>query len=130
MELVSNGPKYWEFIRTLRNMDGVREGFIQQAYITAEVHEKHIKNHGHLYYICIEDGVPVGYVGVIENDIRVATHPDHQKKGAGKFMINELMKICPMAIAKIKMENHASVALFESCGFVKKYYILEQEESK
>ena len=76
----TNDPQYWEFIRTLRNMDGVREGFIQQAYITAEVHEKHIKKHGHLYYICIEDGVPMGYVGVIDNDIRVATHPDHQKR--------------------------------------------------
>jgi len=129
MELVSNDPQYWEFIRTLRNMDGVREGFIQQAYITAEVHEKHIKNHGHLYYICIEDRVPVGYVGVIDNDIRVATHPDHQKKGVGKFMISELVKNRPTAIAKIKIENTASVALFEACGFVKKYYILEQEKT-
>ena len=129
MELVSNDPQYWEFIRTLRNMDGVREGFIQQAYITAEVHEKHIKNHGHLYYICIEDGVPMGYVGVIDNDIRVATHPDHQKKGIGKFMINELVKNNATARAQIKIENTASVALFEACGFVKKYYILEQENT-
>ena len=129
MELVNNDPKYWEFIRTLRNMDGVREGFIQQAYITREVHEKHIKKHGHLYYICIEDDVPMGYVGVIENDIRVATHPDHQKKGIGKFMINELVKNNTTARAQIKIENTASVALFEACGFVKKYYILEQEKT-
>tara|TARA_R110002020_G_scaffold51664_1_gene146093 strand:+ start:202 stop:591 length:390 start_codon:yes stop_codon:yes gene_type:complete len=129
MELVTNDPQYWEFIRTLRNMDGVREGFIQQTCITAEVHEKHIKKHGHLYYICIEDGVPMGYVGVIDKDIRVATHPDHQKKGVGKFMINELVKSNPTAIAKIKIENTASVALFEACGFAKKYYILEQEKS-
>ena len=127
MELVSNGPKYWEFIRTLRNMDGVREGFIQQDYITREVHEKHIKKYGHLYYICIDDGVPTGYVGVIKDDIRVATHPDHQKKGIGKFMINEHIKNHPNSVAKIKIDNGASVALFEACGFIKKYYILEQE---
>ena len=129
MELVSNDPEYWEFIRTLRNMDGVREGFIQQTYITPQVHEKHIKKYGHLYYICIEDSVPMGYVGVIDNDIRVATHPAHQKKGVGKFMIGELMKNNPAAIAKIKIENTASVSLFEACGFAKKYYILEQERS-
>lgn len=126
MELVPNEPKYWEFIRTLRNMDGVRQGFVQQTHITPEIHEKHIKKYGHLYYICIEDGAPMGYVGAIEEDIRVATHPRYQKRGVGKFMINELMKLQPTAVAKIKMENHASVALFEACGFVKRYYILEK----
>ena len=34
MELVKNGPKFWEFIRNLRNTKGVRESFIQQKEIT------------------------------------------------------------------------------------------------
>ena len=44
-------------------------------------------------------------------------------------MISELVKNNPTAIAKIKIENTASVALFEACGFAKKYYILEQEKT-
>ncbi len=45
---------------------------------------------------------PIGYIGVIDNDIRVATHPDHQGKGVGSFMVNEIMKIHPNAFAKVK----------------------------
>ena len=129
MELVDNEERYWEFIRNLRNMEGVKQGFIQQTHITPEIHQKHINKYGHLYYICIEDGTPMGYVGVIDDDIRVATHPDHQKKGVGKFMISELMKRYPESVAKVKVDNHASIALFEACGFVKRYYILEREEN-
>ena len=42
-------------------------------------------------------------------------------------MINEIMKIHPNAFAKVKLENKASLKLFESCGFKKKFYILEKE---
>jgi len=72
------------------------------------------------------DENPAGYVGVIDLDIRVATHPEFQGKGVGKFMINALMTLYPESFAKIKVENTASLRLFESCGFSKKYYILEK----
>ena len=48
--------------------------------------------------------------------------------GVGKFMINEIMKIFPKSYAKVKIENEASLKLFESCGFEKKYYVLEKNE--
>ena len=126
MELIKNEEKYWEFIRSLRNMEGVRGGFIQQNPISSETHEKYLKKYGDLYYICVENDAPMGYVGVIANDIRVATHPQYQKRGVGKFMINELMILHPNAFAKVKVENEASIRLFESCGFTKKYYLLEK----
>ena len=44
------------------------------------------------YYICTENDIPIGFVGVINNDIRVATHPKHQSQGVGTFMISELIK--------------------------------------
>tara|TARA_A100001515_G_scaffold144261_1_gene147804 strand:- start:139 stop:522 length:384 start_codon:yes stop_codon:yes gene_type:complete len=127
MELVRNDPKYWEFIRQLRNMDGVRQGFIQQEYITQEKHEEYMKKNSHFFWICVDNGKLLGYTGIIENDIRVATHPDHQGKGVASFMINEIMKINSKAFAKVKLENNASIRLFESCGFKKKYYIMEKE---
>ena len=70
---------------------------------------------------------PVGYVGIIDDDIRVATHPSYQGKGVGTYMINEIMNLNPTAIAKVKVDNEASLKLFETCGFKKKYYILEKE---
>lgn len=127
MELVENEPKYWEFIRELRNMDGVREGFVQQEIISAEVHKSFMEKNSTFFYILLDKDIPICYIGNIDNDIRVATHPDHQGKGAATFALNELMKLHPNAMAKVKIENKASLRLFEKCGFKKKYYLLEKE---
>ena len=127
MELVENSPKYWEFIRNLRNMKGVRDGFIQQNEITTVDHAAFMLQYNNNYYICLDNEEFMGYVGVIDNDIRVATHPDFQGKGVGSFMIDEVMKLHPEAFAKIKLDNKASIRLFEKCGFKKKYYLLERE---
>ena len=127
MELVKNNPDYWEFIRNLRNMDGVRDGFIEQEYIEKSHHENYMECWGNCFYVCLVDNQPAGYVGVISNDIRVATHPDFQGKGVGTFMINNIMNHFPLSFAKVKIKNEASLKLFEKCGFKKKYYILEKE---
>ena len=52
---------------------------------------------------------------------------DALKQGAATFALNELMKLHPEAKAKVKLENGASLRLFEKCGFKKKYYLLEKE---
>jgi GNAT superfamily N-acetyltransferase len=127
MHLVKNHPKYWEFIRELRNDERVKQGFIQEAYITPEQHEKFMKHYHDCFYLCILDDKPVGYVGVINEDIRIATHPDYQKKGVGKFLLSEIKNIFPNAYAKIKINNEASLKLFQSAGFKLKYYLLERE---
>ena len=127
MELIKNGPKFWEFIRNLRNTKGVRESFIQQKEITDIEQAEYMLKYNNNYWICLVDKQPAGYVGVIDNDIRVATHPDYQGKGVGSFMINQVMKMCPTAYAKVKLDNEASLRLFERCGFKKKYYLLERD---
>jgi|TARA_R100000664_G_scaffold31699_1_gene45610 ribosomal protein S18 acetylase RimI-like enzyme len=126
-EFVLNNRRFWEFIRQLRNDERVKHGFIEQVEITKEQHEKYMNLHGDKFYICLVGQKAAGYVGVIDNDIRVATHPDYQKKGVALYMINELMKLHPEAFAKVKVGNEASVALFEKAGFKKKYYILEKQ---
>lgn len=126
MVLIKNNKEYWEFIRELRNMDGVREGFIQQEYIEKEFHEAYMQAWGDCFFICLYKDEPAGYVGIINKDIRVATHPDFQGKGVGTFMINTIMDYYPDSEAKVKIENEASLKLFEKCGFKKKYFILEK----
>jgi len=125
MELVKNSPKYWNFIRQLRN--GAKEGFIQQQHITKIQQAEHMLKYNNNYWVCVIDEKPVGYVGVIENDIRVATHPEHQGHGVGSFMINEIMNLFPDAVAKVKLDNEASLKLFEKCGFEKRFYLLERD---
>ena len=127
MELIKNGPKFWGFIRELRNMEGVKEGFIQQKEIGEIEHAEHMLKHNNSYWVCLLDGEPAGYVGVIDDDIRVATHPDYQGKGVAAHMINQIMIMCPAAHAKVKLDNTPSIRLFERCGFKKKYYLLERE---
>ena len=117
MVIVACSSEYWEFVRELRMDTRVVDGFIQTHPITKEQQEKYMMDNSKYYRICLVDGKPAGYVGVIENDIRVCTHPDFQGIGVGKFMINECMKEWPNAYAKVKLGNTASDKLFLSCGF-------------
>jgi len=127
MELVKNSYIYWEFIRNLRNLDGVRQGFIKQDIITRNQHEEYMKKNSIFFWICLDNSVPIGYIGIIDDDIRVATHPDYQGLGVGSFMLKTVMKQNPSAVAKVKINNEASLRLFEKNGFKKKYYLLEKE---
>ena len=117
MELVMCTSEYWEFVRELRMDERVIDGFLQTHPITEEQQTKYMSNNDQHYRIALVDGKPAGYVGVIEDDIRVCTHPDFQGMGVGKFMIEECMKIWPTAYAKVKIGNTASDKLFLSCGF-------------
>ena len=126
MELVKCSKEYWEFVRLLRMDERVVSGFVDTIYITEDMQISYMEKYADCYRIALVKGNPAGYVGVIDNDIRVCTHPDFQKMGVGKFMINECMKIWPKATARIKLDNTASVKLFEACGFNKKYYLLER----
>ena len=126
MELVENNQEYWEFIRNLRNHPSVKVGFVSQNHVTKEQQMQYMSEYNDCFYVCLINKEPAGYVGVIDKDIRVATHPDFQGKGVGKYMINQLMEIHPNAYAKVKIKNEASLKLFEKCGFKKKFYILEK----
>jgi GNAT superfamily N-acetyltransferase len=126
-KLVDCNKEYWEFVRNLRNDERVLEGFINTTHITPEMQENYMKKYSECYWITLFDNKPSGFIGVIEDDIRVCTHPDYQGKGIGKFMINTIMELNPTAFAKIKVNNKLSLKMFESCGFTKKYYILTKD---
>ena len=72
-KLVKNDKQYWEFIRELRNHPDVKTGFIEQEHIDKFDHALYMQRLGSSFYICLIDETPAGYVGVIQNDIRVAT---------------------------------------------------------
>jgi GNAT superfamily N-acetyltransferase len=117
MELVECTKEFWEFVRLLRTDERVIDGFLETTSITKEQQESYMSEYSDNYRIALVDGMPAGYVGVIEDDIRVCTHPNFQGMGVGKFMIIECMKIWPTAYAKVKLGNTASDKLFLSCGF-------------
>ena len=86
-----------------------------------------MKGYSQYYRIALVNQTPAGYVGVIDDDIRVCTHPDFQKLGVGKFMISEMMNIVPSAYAKVKIDNDASKNLFKSLGFEETFIIFTKK---
>jgi len=128
IEVVDNDFKYYEFIRCLRNDDRVKSGFIQTREISIEEQSAYMEKHGKNYIIVLVEGNPAGYAGSIDRDIRVCVHPDYQGKGIGCVLINSLMEKFPESYAKIKVENDASIRMFNKCGFKTKYIIMERED--
>jgi len=127
MELIkcSNLPgAHWDAILEIRNEN--REGFGDSSMIRSGAHCKYMFNHFSNYLLCVENDEVLGFIGHVNNDIRLATQKTYQKKGIGKFMVEGFMKKYPEALAKVKLDNEASLKLFERCGFNKKYYILEK----
>lgn len=129
MEIVDCEKKYWEFVRELRNDVRVIDGFIQTNHITSEDQENYMSKFSKFFRIVLLDNKPVGFIGVIDDDIRVCTHPDFQNMGVGKFMVKKIKEIWPNAFAKIKKDNMKSIKLFESCGFKLKYLIYDTNET-
>tara|TARA_R110000824_G_scaffold347678_3_gene534422 strand:- start:180 stop:548 length:369 start_codon:yes stop_codon:yes gene_type:complete len=115
MDLISVIPKYYEFIRLLRTHPDNCNGFIVQVDITPQQQVKYMSKYSKNYYVCLSYDEPVGYIGVIDNDIRVCTHPDHKGSGIGKFMLDQISSIFPDAAGKIKKDNIASQKLFDKC---------------
>ena len=103
MELVkcSNLPgEHWDAVLKIRNDNS--EGFGDPSIIPTATHYRYMFENFTNYLICIDKDEIIGFIGHVDNDIRLATKKTHQ------------------------IDNEASRRLFESCGFCKKYYILEK----
>ena len=127
MKLVNCDKQYWDFVRVLRMDERVLGGFIEKMEITTEQQTAYMTMYSDCFRIVLLNNKPVGYFGVIEDDIRICVHPDYQKKGIGKFLVNSCFEIWPTALAKIKITNQSSQKLFESCGYKKEYYLYRRD---
>ena len=125
LKIVECSNLYWEFIRKLRNNPDVQEGFITNDYISKDAQVAYMKKNSDYYRVCLKGLIPVGYIGVIDDDIRICTLPQYQNQGIGSFMVMELKKIWPQAYAKIKVSNKASKALFEKAGYSEEFVIMK-----
>ncbi len=128
LSIVPLESKYFEFVRELRNDPRVKVGFISQEEISVQAHIEYMNEFASSYYICLRDNKAVGYFGIIDNDIRLATLPDEMNTGVGKFMVDFIVANYPGAFAKVKFSNVASRKLFEKCGFTVEYFIYTRKQ--
>ena len=125
MELVECTYDYWDFVLEVRNLTS-KGFFIQDRGLKSDHVDFMLENYD-TYRICINEfDMPLGFVAHVDNDIRIATHPECQGEGVATFMLNEFMLEFPEAVAKVKYDNIASLNLFESCGFQVEYYGLKK----
>lgn len=117
LRLIDNKPEYYELIRELRTNPINVEGFIQNVEITNQQQISYMSKYGDHYKICLIDDIPVGFIGVVDKDIRFAVEPKYHGIGIGKFMVSEIIKENRDVVAKVKLNNIASRKVFEYCGF-------------
>lgn len=113
--MIPNNQAYWEFIRNLRNSD--REHFVDQKEISREEQTNYMARYNNNYYITLLDNNPVGYLGYIDDDVRIAVTPSSRRLGVGSFMITKFLKKNKKCKAKVLNSNNASLTLFSSLGF-------------
>ena len=122
MKLVDCEPIYWNFIKDIRTNSENQFGFFSVFNITEEEQKEFmLKNHQN-YKICISDNnIPLGYVGVInDNEITYCVHPEHKNKGVGTFMVKFFSQNFRNVSAVVKPENTASQKVFEKLNWDKK----------
>lgn len=129
LELVNCDKQYWEFVRQLRTNPKNQEGFFTYAEITPEQQESYMIKNQWDYKICLVDGEPAGYVGLLKgHEITYCVSPHFKGKGVGTFMIQEFAPRWSSVDALVKVDNIASQKVFEKLGFEKQIYYKWQKK--
>lgn len=115
MNLVKCNENYWQFIRKVRFDEDNVNGFVTQKVVTQAEQVEYMKKYNDCYWVCLIENKPVGFVGIVDQDIRVAVSPYFKGEGIGTFMINAVKGI--PNTAKILKDNIASFRLFTKCGY-------------
>lgn len=120
MKLVKNAEKYYIEIYRLRTAPENLKGFVNKSLFTLENHLKYMREYGSNYYILLNrNNLPVGFIGDVSEDIRLAVTPSNHGKGYGLFMLKKFIEISDKKKlkAKVLIDNRPSMRIFEKAGF-------------
>ena len=123
IELVECRPEYWEFVRLLRSDSKNQEGFFSIVKINSQQQKIYMELNSHRYKICLLNGIPVGYVGVIgDSEVTYCVDSEHKGMGIGTKIMEEFSKSFDSLDAYVKVENLPSQRIFEKLGWEKQIY--------
>lgn len=121
---VGNNSSSREYVRILRNY--YKDYFINNQEIDLETHENFMNLHSEHYYLLTKEVPPydinnldktnellIGFIGVVDGDVRLAVHPLFLKQGYGKKMLEFITKEYPNCHSKVKKDNASNLFLFE-----------------
>ena len=114
LRLIPATQKDWLFILELRNK--YRKLFFTTKKITWKEHTKFMHANSDCYFICTYRSQSAGFIGVIDNDIRLCVSEHYQKHGIGTYMLKKIKKLFPGATGKIRTDNKASLRAFKKAG--------------
>lgn len=101
------------FIRDLRTDPRATHGFLDQVLSISD-HDQitYMNQNSENYFLAYYHGLPVGFGGVINDDIRYAVIPYFQNLGIGTKILNYIKRRNPNAKGKIKKDNLSSIQAF------------------
>lgn len=126
LELIPIEEQYYEFVRLLRIHPDTITGFIYQGHITPDEQIQYMNNHRDDYFICLYKNKPVGFIGVVNNDLRLAVDSQYTNQGFASFMLQNITKYKNDFEVRVKIDNIPSQKLFEKNGYKRKN-VLESE---
>ncbi len=130
LEMVPNFSKYWYFIRDVRFHPRNLYGYVYNNPVSDDQQWEYMKGHHMNYWVCIADGEPAGFVGIIEGDLRIGVHPNYQRKGIGTFMMRQFIKRrTENFTVRVKVNNEISLAFFRGLEYVPEFVLLNKKGS-
>lgn len=127
LKIVESISEYWQFIREVRFHPRNICGFVHNDPITIEQQNKYMRKYSSGYWICVSEKIPVGFIGVVLEDLRIGVHPDYQRKGVGTFMMNFLIQKGINFNIRVKVDNAGSLKFFSKLGFIPEFYTLKKK---
>ena len=136
IELRKVTEKDWDFILNLRNEFYTNSFYEQKKLIQKTEHyeymSKQTTNPNFHQWIAASDGLPIGYMRILDHDINIMVDKKFQNKGVGTTMLKLVEeKAKKLGLKKLEarvlIENQNSLKLFQKNNFQIKMNQLEKK---
>lgn len=113
MVVVGENKTYREFVRKLRNDKRLKKSWVNHTNITKEQQKEYMDKYGNQYFIFINGEKPIGFIGIVDEDLRLAVLPEYQNAGVGQYMLDFIISSEKKFKVRVRKDNIDSQKFFE-----------------